>query len=134
MSSALPHTVRLTEVLFVLQFCYYTNHLLSAGHDAHMPNEEYRHQEVQRRCMSQTTRSSFTLLPLINKAITEVRDTIMWQLRKITDFPSPPSMLVSHGYPRRLQQLPSPPVPPPPKAPQCATVNPLHSLNMLTCT
>lgn len=36
-----------------------------------MPNNKYRHQEEQRQCMSQTTRSSFTPLPLINKAITD---------------------------------------------------------------
>lgn len=50
----------------------------------------------------------------------------MWQLRKITDFPSPPSTLVSHGYPHRLQ----PPLP----APAPSPVNPLRSLNTLTCT
>lgn len=50
----------------------------------------------------------------------------MWQLRKITDFPSPPSTLVSHGYPHRLH--------PPPPAPAPSPVNPLRSLNTLTCT
>lgn len=133
MSSDLPHTVKLTEVLFVLQF-YYTNHPLSAGkqdHKAYMPNDKYRHQEVQRRCMSQTTRSSFTPLPLINKAITEVRDTIMWQLRKITDF----FFSIFHACftwvpPQNTITTTSAP----PQPPQCTTVNPLHSLNMLTCT
>lgn len=107
----------------------YTNHLLSVNrttrHICLMTNTDTRN---SRDSMSQTSRSSFTPLPLINKAITDSQRhnyAVITQNNRfsLSTFPTcftrvPPQITTTPTSPLLAR----------------ATVNPLHSLNTLACT